>query len=431
MKSITITEYGSFSRDQAIPGYIPLPAKTFDTLENFVLTHHNDHTDAQDLMGISARKGVGHIITAKNYVGMIAMDDGTVIEILPKTTGSNIADGKQLLIEMLKTLKDFPCKTLQTANLNTEKMSIFEIFIRMFLDEVFRIVKKGLSCDYETVASNERFFKGKLQISDHIKYNYAHKERFFVSYDIFHVNRVENRLLKSTLLYLYQKSTSERNKADIKTLLCSFTEVEPSVNPDVDFTKLPSDRRVKDYETALKWCKVFLHGRTFTSFSGSEIAFALLFPMEKLFESYVAAHMARLLPKKEFILRTQDQTHHLFDTPQKAFQLRPDIVIEHIPSKSVFIMDTKWKLLTDTKFPYGIAQSDMYQMYAYQKKYGAKHITLLYPLTDHAPTETPITFHAEDGVTVKAMFVDLLDVKNSLLGVLGDMRTSKEWNVIL
>ena len=426
MKSITITEYGSFSRDQAIPGYIPLPAKTFDALEDFVLTNHNDHTDAQDLMGVSARKGVGHIITAKNYVGMIAMNDGTVIEILPKTTESNIADGKQLLIEMLKTLKDFPCKTLQTANLNTEKMSIFEIFIRMFLDEVFRIVKKGLSCDYETVASNERFFKGKLQIPAHIKHNYAHKERFFVSYDIFHVNRVENRLLKSTLLYLYQKSASERNKTDIKTLLCSFVEVEPSVNPDVDFAKLSSDRRVKDYETVLQWCKVFLHGRTFTSFSGSEIAFALLFPMEKLFESYIAAHMAQLLPKKEFILRTQDQTHHLFDTPQKTFQLRPDIVIEHIPSKSVFIMDTKWKLLTDTKFPYGIAQSDMYQMYAYQKKYGAKHITLLYPLTDRAPTETPITFQSEDGVTVKAKFVDLLDVKNSLLAVLGDVITSEK-----
>ena len=97
MKSITITEYGSFSRDQAIPGYIPLPAKTFDALEDFVLTNHNDHTDAQDLMGVSARKGVGHISTAKNYVGMIAMNDGTVIEILPKTTESNIADGTLLM----------------------------------------------------------------------------------------------------------------------------------------------------------------------------------------------------------------------------------------------------------------------------------------------------------------------------------------------
>ena len=32
---------------------------------------------------------------------------------------------------------------------------------------------------------------------------------------------------------------------------------------------------------------VFLQGKSFTAFSGSEVAIALLFPMEKLFESYV------------------------------------------------------------------------------------------------------------------------------------------------
>ena len=33
------------------------------------------------------------------------------------------------------------------------------------------------------------------------------------------------------------------------------------------------------------------------------------------------------------------------------------------------VMDTKWKRLTDDPYAnYGIAQSDMYQMYAYAKK---------------------------------------------------------------
>jgi 5-methylcytosine-specific restriction endonuclease McrBC regulatory subunit McrC len=44
-------------------------------------------------------------------------------------------------------------------------------------------------------------------------------------------------------------------------------------------------------------------------------------------------------------------------------------------------MDTKWKLLTDDgSEKYGISQADMYQMYAYHKRFeNAKKVILLYP----------------------------------------------------
>lgn len=146
-QSYSITEYGSFTRGKEIPGSIALLPGTFDALENFVLSNHTDETDALELMGLSARKGIGKIITAKNYVGVITMNDGTTIEILPKifsreeTTQGKV---KKLLVDMLKTLRNTPFKSLQSTNVNIDKLSIFEIFIRMFVDEVFRIVKRGL-----------------------------------------------------------------------------------------------------------------------------------------------------------------------------------------------------------------------------------------------------------------------------------------------
>ena len=62
---------------------------------------------------------------------------------------------------------------------------------------------------------------------------------------------------------------------------------------------------------------------------------------------------------------------------------------------------------------YGILQSDMYQMYAYQKKYGidAKSVTLLYPLTEACPNEE-IKFVSEDGVIVHIVFVDLKHIED-------------------
>ena len=411
-KSYTITEYGSFSRGVEAKGYVKLPEETFDALEQFVLSNNSKNADALELMGLSARKGVGHIITAKNYVGVVSMKDGTTIEIYPKIYSETAEEDKEnvrvkkLLVDMLRTLRNSPFKSLQTTNVNIERMSVFEVFIRMYIDEVFFIVKRGLKCNYETIQSNENVFKGKLRVSDQIRYNYAHKERSCVEYDEFNVNRVENKLIKATLQYLYRCSVSMKNKNDIKTLLNYFVEVEDSVDYAGDFAKIVPERNTKDYETALLWSSVFLMGKSFTSFSGSEVAFALLFPMETLFESYVAAQLRKLLKSTEYRLSAQDKTHHLFEEPSKRFQMRPDIVIRN--KNEVYILDTKWKVLSEGKANYGISQADMYQMYAYQKKYGASNVTLLYPLTDKV-SDKHIEYKSDDGVTVKVRFVDLYE----------------------
>ena len=424
MKTIQIREYGTFvvgeKNGSNAGGNITLTKRTFEQLENFVLSNSNKETDALELMGLSARKGVGKIITAKNYVGIITMNDGTTIEILPKICSAieddaNASRTKKLLIDMLRTLRDTPYKALQTTNVNIEKMNIFEIFIRMFLDEVFFIVKRGLKCSYETIEENAPFFRGKMKFSQQIRHNYIHKERSYVEYDAFTVNRPENQLIKATLEYLNRHSTSSRNKNDLKTLLTAFSEVESSIDHKGDFAKYVPDRNSKDYATALLWARVFLMGKSFTSFAGSEVALALLFPMETLFESYIASLLRRNLDAYTFKVSAQDRTYHLFEAPTAVFQMRPDIVITNTQQDNIFIMDTKWKVLSDEKSNLGISQGDMYQMYAYQKKYGAKNVTLLYPKTDLVQAEN-VEFREiyDDGVTVRIRFVDLFDAQNSI-----------------
>ena len=416
MKSITIKEYGSICAKQGIAGYEYLPEPTFSQLKEFILSNKSADTDALELMGLTARKGVGEIITAKNYVGIISMKDGTTIEILPKIYSEidNDESGtrtKKLLIEMLKTLRDAPYKTLQTSNVNIEKMNIFEIFIRMFIDEMFFVVKRGLKCSYETIEENANFFKGKMKFSQQVRYNLAHRERNFVEYDAFTANRPENRLLKATLQHLYKHSSSSKNRMDIKSLLNSFGEIEASVDYKSDFSKYVPDRNTKDYTTVLMWSKVFLMGKSFTSFAGSEVAVALLFPMETVFESYIAALLKKELMPKGYSVSAQDRKYHLFDEPDKKFLMKPDIVVTRKSDGTKYIMDTKWKVLSDSKANYGISQADMYQMYAYQKKYSSENVTLLYPKTENV-TRDNIEFSSNDGVTVKVRFVDLFQIKD-------------------
>lgn len=420
-KLYRITEYGSFIIGKEVEGYTSLPASTFYSLENFILQNSDIKNDALDIMGISSRKGIGKIITVKNYVGVITMKDGTNIEILPKVCSSDAytyQKAKKLLFDMLKTLKQAPFKSFQTSNIHVEEMNIFEVFIRMYIDEIFSIVKFGLKCSYETVQSNENVFKGKMLFSKQIKHNFIHKEKSYVEYDLFNVNRAENKLIKTTLQYLYKISSSGKNKNDIKTLLNSFTDVEISLNYESDFARIASDRNMKNYTYAMLWSRIFLSGKSFAALAGSEPA-AALFPMETLFESFIASKLKRLSETSEYTVSVQDRSYYLFDDPGKKFQMKPDIVMRN--GNSIHIIDTKWKLLDENKANYGISQADMYQMYAYQKKYNAKNVTLLYPVTDKVNNNNIIEYSSNDGVTVRVRFVDLFNVNESLSALIDDI----------
>lgn len=421
MNTITIREYGAFCEGKkngdSINGYVTLEKKTFSLLEAFALENNRDgKDDALEIMGISAKRGIGKIITMKNYVGVIALNDGTTIEILPKIYSDSEQDSdenaRRLVVKMLNTLYNVSSKNLQTANLNVDKMNILEVFIRMFVDEVTRLMKQGLKSSYETLEDNLTCFKGKIQFSQHIRHNFAHNERVYVAYDEFTVNRPENKLLKSTLLYLHSHTRSSRNKKDIKNLLSIFSDVEPSSNYDADFSRIVLDRNTKAYSNALNWARIFLKRKSFTSFSGSTVSMALLFPMEKLFECYIATLLKRALEPNGYSVSTQDTGYYLFDNPRK-FALRPDIVIKDKGGK-VFILDTKWKLLnTNQKINYGISQGDMYQMYAYHKKYdNVSKVIVIYPkFIDNFIIDQ---FSSNDDVTVEIQFLDMLNVDKSI-----------------
>ena len=346
----------------------------FDSLEKFVL--ENEKT-AQYLK-ITTKKGFGKVLQAQNYVGVIQTKDGTTIEILPKIKNATTEKSKDILIKMLKTLKNSPFKNLSVANLKSSKIPLFEIFISMFLEELTVLVRNGIKSDYISKEENLKFLKGKLKISEQIKYNTIHKERFFVQYEEFISNRVENRLIKTTLQFLYNKSKINKNQQRIREFLFVFDEIEISHNIKTDFSKIKLNRQMKDYEQVLLWCKTFLFENSFSPYKGNDIAFALLFDMNLLFESFVYSYLKKSSNFQD--IKSQDRTHHLaYENGIGRFRLKPDIVI----NGGKIIADTKWKILSEDKAYNGVLQDDMYQLYAYGTKYdNCEKIYLIYPFDE-------------------------------------------------
>ncbi|QNK85272.1 McrC family protein [Aliarcobacter cryaerophilus] len=348
--------------------------ETFDSLEKFVL--ENEKT-AQYLK-ITTKKGFGKVLQAQNYVGVIQTKDGTTIEILPKIKNATTEKSKDILIKMLKTLKNSPFKNLSVANLKSSKMPLFEIFISMFLEELAKLVRNGIKSDYISKEENLKFLKGKLKISEQIKYNTIHKERFFVQYEEFISNRVENRLIKTTLQFLYNKSKLNKNQQRIREFLFVFDEIEISHNIKTDFSKIKLNRQMKYYEQVLLWCKTFLFENSFSPYKGNDIAFALLFDMNLLFESFVYSYLKKSSNFQD--IKSQDRTHYLaYENGIGRFRLKPDIVI----NGGKIIADTKWKILSEDKSYNGVLQDDMYQLYAYGTKYdNCEKIYLIYPFDE-------------------------------------------------
>ena len=370
--------------------------KDFGDIENFILKNSDENAP---FLRIASGVG-GKFIQARNYVGVLQTKSGLTIEILPKIADKNDAErSKAVFIKMLKTLRNFPFKSSNLASLKTQNLPLLEIFISMFLSELEAIVKKGIKSDYVALEENLNFLKGKLNMNEQIKRNSIHKERFYVEYSEFLSDIKINRIIKTTLKFLYKKSNSSKNQQKIRELLFIFDDVSECEDYKNFFAKLVINRQVKHYEQTLLWCKIFLLGNTFTPHKGDDLAFALLFDMNTLFESYVGNFMKKSFPGT--ILQHSEK--HLVEDP-KSFKLRPDIFL-----KDKFIADTKWKIISSKD---DISQADLYQLYAYGKKHECDKLHLIYPKIDDIRQKT-MKFRYEDEMLLEILYFDLEKDENN------------------
>ena len=400
--------------------YAYLPESVFQDLKDFIhaFAGNEEMADALEFLKVGYRRDVGDYISVSNYVGLIQMHNGYQIQVLPKIDlgkgeDPNSVETKRLFLRMLRSMKDFPSKVFNDANLKMDRMPLYEIFINMYLQEVRQLVKHGLKSAYIGREDNLYYFKGKMVVKEQIKQNAAHLERLYMYYEEYALNRPENRLIKATLLKLQKLSVSAENQKEIRQLLMSFELIRPSMNYEKDFSQVVIDRNTKAYENLMRWSKVFLLNKSFSTFSGETKARALMFPMEKVFESYVAQQLKASIRDLDWMFSAQDRGYYLFDSPRQ-FALRPDIVITREDGTKI-VLDTKWKNLVDKpRLNYGISQADMYQMYAYAKKYETSEIWLLYPINSEMRDHAEIVFNSEDNVCVRLFFVDIANMDRSM-----------------
>jgi 5-methylcytosine-specific restriction enzyme subunit McrC len=404
-KSYVISEYGiirsfeDYDIDLSFKSLkeLYLPNDHFNDLFEFIMQNQEEKKEGERMFSIFY-KGKKPQIKTKNYVGVIETSKGLTLEILPKIFFDYLEDDydkellntKKVFLKMLSKLKNSPFINISSAHLKiSNSFPLLEVFIENYIIEIKKIINAGIKSQYIQIQENLNFLKGKIVNSLNIKHNHSNKSKFYCEFDEFSVNMVYNKLIKSTLLKLNRISKSHYNKTNILQLLQHFDSIDESLDFNSDFKKLISKNRLfNKYKLAMSWSEVFLMNKSFTNFSGNSKNTAILFPMERVFEDYIGYLMKTYANGHE--IKTQDKSYYLVSSHKnkQKFSIKPDIVATNDENQEQIIIDTKWKLLDESqeKTNYNISQSDMYQLYAYGKKYGLNNslsiepkLVLLYP----------------------------------------------------
>ncbi|MCF5672055.1 restriction endonuclease, partial [Pseudomonas syringae] len=178
--------------------------------------------------------------------------------------------------------------------------------------------------------------------------------------------------------------------------------------PTQDFKKWRHDRLMAHYQPVKPWCELIIQQQTPLAIAGEWQGMSLLFPMEKLFERYVAACLKDSLPS-DATLHTQRSSEYLCTHHgKKVFQLRPDLMITQ--GEKSWVLDTKWKRLDSGlgSKNYGLSQADFYQLFAYGQKYlgGEGDLVLIYPKRASFQEALPV-FEFSEGLRLWVVPFDL------------------------
>ena len=375
-----------------------------------VLGFREEHFKAMERYGYKTREkyfAVGNNrIKFNNYVGVIQARDLT-IEVLPKADFEKADEEAKhkwhdVLIEMLRVCRLIKLNATTNARLKLKSASILDLYYDLFLTETETIFKHGLRKSYRNTQENLNKVKGKILFTDHIRKNAFHKERFYVSHQVFDADNRLNQILLKALLILKSIAHNPNFNIRINRLLLCFEDVsEVNIN-EKTFETIRYDRNTERYREAIGLAKLIILRYSPDLKGGGENVLAIMFDMNLLFEEYIYRKL------KAFELNTDNGVVVKGQNRVPFWEtrgLRADIVIES-DNKTCIVIDTKWKVLRND-MP---SDADLKQMFVYNLHYDADLSVLLYPKTTvKSADKKPFRKEGFSHLNCQVAFVDLFD----------------------
>ena len=377
MRTLSLREYQQIHKGEAFdPEQRIVTASQFERLEA-ISSNYEDRFNSSIF-----KFGPKGCLVAQNYVGVISIGD-SAIEILPKIEGlnedSNAPQVRHNLAKMLVTALDIAVLEGDIANM-AKQGTVLEVLIRLFCKYLWNALRQGMVRRYEPYEDDLVVLRGRLDIARQLRANSAKSHILSCRFDEFTEDTPINQIFKAALRLLVRLAGSYETQRLSAELLNCFQEVADVHRSFLPWHRVKTDRLTDRFEPLLKLARMFIENTPPDVTAGTSVGFALLFDMNKLFEEYVGRMCQRVFMKDSIRVTLQGPSEYLVqrDRANMVFGLRPDVVAREGQNYS-WILDTKWKRLDGEISKEGVSQSDMYQMYAYAKRYDVAKVVLLYP----------------------------------------------------
>ena len=308
------------------------------------------------------------------------------IEILPKIdNGSDSSeDMRGLLVAMLARAGELGSKRVGDAGLGQQHSHLLDVFIEDFCGQVKSALRGGAIARYSERTENLNAIRGRIELTEHLRTNAFDHSHLLCRFDERSIDNPYNQALKAVLRILHGFALGARTRAMVAAFLHRFNEVSDRRVTVRDVGALRFDRTTRHWEPVFARSHWLLSGLYPDVRTGDAAGSALLFNMEKLFETVLRLrirHACQTQDGGRLAVGLQSPVKNL---AASSFQLRPDITIQR-DNETVAILDAKWKRLDLTEPNSGVSSGDAYQMNAYASRYRCKRLALVYPASEDCP----------------------------------------------
>lgn len=332
-------------------------------------------------------------LTAGQMVGVIAAP-GCSLEIFPKIDQLDIASSegrrtvRERLVRMLDVALGLDIGDGAASAMARQSKGLLDILISLFADKLLTEARRGLPRAYLQHEHDLPALRGRLNVVRQFTAHAVRPDRLACRFDALSSDTPLLQIMKACVLALRRHARvaeTVRKLDELRFVLADIADVSVAALP---WQAVRLDRTNRRWEALFGLARLFLKRDWQANHHdpSAEQGITLLFPMNDLFEAYIAALMRRSLRPVGLSVETQGgRLSCLIEEGgqgRRRFQTRPDIIVRDRQSSApVAIVDTKWKRLSpaieDAK--HGVSQTDVYQMMAYGQLYACPDLLLLYP----------------------------------------------------
>jgi 5-methylcytosine-specific restriction enzyme subunit McrC len=364
---------------------------------------------------------IGHRkVKLAQFCGVIGLGE-RVLEVLPKTQdgGATAEDCRGVLLRLLRLTDRFPQFQHLPVGQHLRRAPLLEAFVAAFFDAVTLVIRGGLLKRYQDREEDLYVVQGRIDIPRQLGTHANRPDLVACAFDDLTSDNVWNRVLKKAIRVTRPWIRSVELNRKWVELMGVFDEVDDGRLSGLEVSRLSFNRHAERYRMAIDWARWILALLAPALRAGRSEAPALLFDMNKLFESAIATLLRRRSGYgPQFQVLTQDTSRSLATLvgagrEEPGFTLRPDLVIRQ-GHAVIAIADTKWKLVELDRWGRLIpSEADLYQMHAYAAAYRCSDLALIYPWHSEMvrATDTEIQLPDIDGVrsVVRLLCVDVHD----------------------